>query len=61
MVTFHAHSESHKDETMNYVSSVKLTVGAVCINLLLLTEKEIKVTRSILLCFLLHILDLTRI
>jgi hypothetical protein len=61
MFRLHADSESHKDETVNYVSSVKPTVGATRIHLLLRTEEEIKVIRSIGLCFILHILDLTRI
>jgi hypothetical protein len=40
MVRFHADSESHKDELMNYGSSVKPTVVATCINLLLLSGKK---------------------
>jgi len=49
------------DETMNYVTGVKPTVGAKCFNLLLHTEEEIKETRSIGLCFILHIFDPSRI
>jgi hypothetical protein len=54
MVRLHADSEGYKDETMNCVSSVKPTVGAICISLLLHAEEEMKVTRSIGLCFILH-------
>jgi len=60
MVRLHTDIESHKDETINYVSSGKSTVGATCIHLLLHAEEEIEVTRSTGLSFILHILDLTR-